>query len=347
VSVVGSNYQWRLAAFPQGPIQAGDFEWCKCPVPAVGDGQILVRNIYLSLDPTHRIWASGEETYLPPLRLGEVMRGGTLGLVEESRHPRFQPGDLVMGALGWQVYAVSDGTEVSRLPRSNRLPLTAYLSVIGSIGLTAYFGLLDVGRAKAGETVLVSAAAGAVGSLVGQIARLQGCRVVGLAGSDDKCRWLAEELGFDAAINYRTQDLSQEIARHCPSGVDIYFDNVGGEVLDAAMGALNLRGRIVLCGLISQYNDTAPRQSLSNLTRFLIKRARMEAFIVIDYLPRAQEAYTALTRWLQEGCLRYRADVLQGLEQAPAALSRLFEGANQGKQLVQISAEPGAVGSGS
>jgi NADPH-dependent curcumin reductase CurA len=339
------NHQWRLAAFPCGAIRPGDFEWTEAPLPNVGDGQILARNIYLSLDPTNRMWASGEETYLPALKLGEVMRGITLAVVEESRHPKFVRGDLVTGALGWQHYAVAEATDVSRLPRENRSPLTGYLGVIGSIGLTAYFGLLEVGRPQRGETVLISAAAGAVGSLVGQIAKIQGCRVVGLAGSEEKCRWICGELGFDAAINYRTQDILEGVARECPAGVDVYFDNVGGDILDAAMGAINLRGRIVLCGLISQYNAETPRQSLTHLNRFLIQRARMEAFIVLDYLPRAREGFAALTQWLQEGRLKYRVDVMQGLERAPAALANLFDGTNQGKQLVQISPEPDAVGS--
>jgi NADPH-dependent curcumin reductase len=337
------NHQWRLAAFPRGQVRHTDFEWCECPLPSPSDGQILVRNIYLSLDPTNRIWATGEETYLPPLERGDIMRGGTLGIVEKSFHPRFQRGDLVTGALGWQAYALSDGTTVSRLPRDNRLPLTAYMAVLGSIGLTAYFGLLDVGRPQAGETVLVSAAAGAVGSLVGQIAKIHGCRVVGLAGSDEKCRWIREDLHFDAAINYRTENITLAISQHCPAGVDVYFDNVGGDILDAAMGSINLRGRIVLCGLISQYNAEKPRHCFFNLTRFLIKRARMEAFIVLDYIPRAREALPMLARWLGEGRLQYRVDVIQGLEQAPAALARLFDGSNQGKQLVQISPEPDEV----
>ncbi|MDB5969949.1 MAG: putative NADP-dependent oxidoreductase [Hydrocarboniphaga sp.] len=334
------NHQWRIAAFPQGEVRDGDLRWSESPVPEISENQILVRNIYLSLDPTNRLWASGEETYLPPLKLGDVMRGSTLGVVEKTRHPRFREGDVVMGAQGWQVYAVSDGSDVSRLPRDNRLPLKAYMGVIGSIGLTAYFGLLDVGRPKAGETVLISAAAGAVGSLVGQIAKIQGCRVVGIAGSEEKCRWIVDTLGFDAAINYRSGDLAQAISRSCPSGVDVYFDNVGGDILDAAMGALNLYGRIVVCGLISQYNAASPQHTFSNLTHFLIKRVRMEAFIVLDYLARAHEAYAPLTQWLQEGRIQYRVDIMKGLENAPAALAKLFDGSNQGKQLLLISDEP-------
>jgi len=339
VSADALNSRWLLAAFPRGRIQPGDFQWSQIPLPEPGDGQVLVRNIYLSLDPTNRLWASGRTSYLPALKLGDVMRGITLGVVSASRDPKFAVGDYVTGALGWQSYALARGGELARLPRAGRLPLTAYLSVLGSSGLTAYFGLLEIGKACAGETVLVSAAAGSVGSLVAQIAKAQGCHVVGIAGSDDKCRWLREELRIDAAINYRTQALAEAIARHCPGGVDVYFDNVGGETLDAAMGAIALRGRIVLCGLISQYNDERPQQLLTNLGRFLVQRGRMEAFIVIDYLPRAREAHAALSKWLQAGQLHYRVDVVAGLEQAPAALERLFTGTNQGKQLVQISAE--------
>ncbi|MFL6603451.1 MAG: NADP-dependent oxidoreductase [Steroidobacteraceae bacterium] len=334
------NEQWRLAAFPQGEIRPGDFEWSREPVPKTGEGQILVRNIYLSVDPTNRLWASGEETYLPALELGEVMRGITLGIVEDSRHSKFQQGDLVSGMLGWQRYALSDGEGVARLPREDRLPLTAYLGVMGTIGLTAYFGLLEIGRPSPGETVLVSAAAGAVGSLVGQIARLCGCRVVGLAGSAAKCRWIAQDLGFDAAINYHDKDIVEAIGLLCPAGVDIYFDNVGGHILDAAMGAMNRHGRIVVCGQISQYNRQTPQQTFSHMRRFLINRVRMQAFIVTDYLPRAREAMPALQQWVRDRKLIYRFDILEGLEQAPVALSRVFAGANCGKQLVQISAEP-------
>jgi len=341
VNALKCNEQWRLAAFPQGDIRLSDFAWSEERVPAAGEGQILVRNIYLSLDPTNRLWASGEETYLPALKLGDIMRGITLGIVETSRHPKFRCGDLVTGTLGWQRYALSDGSDVSRLPRENRLPLVTYLGVMGSTGLTAYFGLLEIGRPSPGETVLVSAAAGSVGSLVGQIAKLHGCRVVGLTGSQAKCRWIVDDLGFDAAINYRSEKVGEAIGVKCPDGVDIYFDNVGGDILDAAMGAINLHGRIVVCGQISQYNMQSPQQVFWHMHRFLIHRVRMEAFIVIDYLPRAREGLVALAQWVKDGKLKYRFDIIQGLERAPAALSRLFAGSNDGKQLVQISAEPG------
>jgi NADPH-dependent curcumin reductase CurA len=286
------------------------------------------------------LWISGEETYLPALRIGDVIRGGAIGIVEESRNSRFKVGDLVFGLLGWQLYYTGAGRGLAQLPRIEGVPLLAHQGVLGAVGLTAYFGLLELGQPQPGEWVLVSAAAGAVGSLVGQIAKLKQCRVVGLAGSADKCRWLTEELNFDGAINYRAGNLDEALRRSCPEGVDVYFDNVGGEILNAAMGCINRKARIVTCGLISQYNAEKPVHNLSNLSRFLLQRARMEAFIVVDYLSRAAEALPQLARWLLEGKLKYRLDVVHGLEQAPSALNKLFDGSNQGKLVVQVSAAP-------
>jgi NADPH-dependent curcumin reductase CurA len=334
------NRRWLLAEFPRGALTATNFRWVESDVPTPSDGQVLVRNLYLSLDPTNRIWASGAESYLPAMKLGEVMRGVGLGVVVASRDASLRVGDCVTGLLGWQDFLVVKASSVTPVQRDARVPLTDYLGLMGTTGLTAYFGLLDLGRPRKGETVLVSAAAGAVGSLVGQIARIQGCRTVGLVGSSEKARWLTEELGFDGAINYRNEDVSEAIAKHCPAGVDIYFDNVGGPILDAAMGHLNLRGRIILCGLISQYNDAAPVQALHHLGRFLVQRARMEAFIVVDYLSRANEAYAQIADWLQHGQLVRRVDLVKGLEAAPAALSKLFDGSNMGKLIVQIEADP-------
>jgi len=294
----------------------------------------------LSLDPTNRLWISGQETYLPAQRIGDVVRGGAIGIVEESRNAHLKAGDLVSGLLGWQLYYTGAGRGLAPLSLIEDVPLLAHHGVLGAVGLTAYFGLLDIGRPELGETVLVSAAAGAVGSLVGQIAKIKGCEVVGLAGSEDKCRWLTEELGFDRAINYRTVDLNRALRESCRKGVDVYFDNVGGEILNAALGCINRKGRVVTCGLISQYNAEEPAHNLSNLSRFLIQRARMEAFIVVDYLPRAAEALPQLTEWLRAGRLRYRVDVVQGLDRAPETLNRLFDGSNQGKLVVQVSPAP-------
>jgi NADPH-dependent curcumin reductase CurA len=333
------NSQWQIAAFPKALPAATDFRWVEAAMPILREGDVRVRTIFLSLDPTNRLWISGEETYLPAQRIGDVVRGGAIGIVEESRNAHLRAGDFVSGLLGWQLYYTGAGRGLARIALVGGIPLLAYHCVLGAVGLTAYFGLLDIGRPELGETVLVSAAAGAVGSLVGQIAKIKGCEVVGLAGSADKCRWLTEELDFDSAINYRTANLNEALQESCRRGVDVYFDNVGGEILNAALGRINRKGRVVTCGLISQYNVGEPAHNLSNLSRFLIQRGRMEAFIVVDYLPRVAEAIPQLTRWLLEGRLKYRVDVVQGLKHAPEALNKLFDGSNQGKLVVQVSPE--------
>jgi NADPH-dependent curcumin reductase CurA len=337
-----TNRQWLLAARPEGAIRSEDFEWREGPVVSPDDGQILIRNVYLSLDPTNRVWVNSTPSYLPAVKIGDVMRGFTLGVVEESRHPRFATGDIVQGLLGWQSYAVSDGTGVDKVEHDSRIPLTAHMGLLGHIGLTAYFGLLDIGKPKPGETVVVSAAAGAVGSLVGQIAKLKGCRVVGIAGSDEKCRWLEDELGFDATINYNAVSVLRGLKRHCRDGIDVYFDNVGGDILDAALASINLRARIVLCGMISQYNLQKPMPGPYFLANAIAKRARLEGFIVFDYYDRPREAVEYLLTWYSEGKITYRVDVVDGLENAPEALNKLFEGSNKGKLLVKVSEEPAA-----
>lgn len=329
------NRQWRLAARPVGNFKDSDFKWTEEPVPALNDGEVLVHNQYLSLDPTNRGWAS-TDTYLPAVKLGDVMRGGALGVVEESRNPNFKTGDLVSGLLGWQEYAVSNGAGIGKLPQMPGLPLTAYMGLFGHIGLTAYYGLLDIGMPKEGDTLVVSGAAGAVGSLVGQIGKIKGCHVVGIAGTDEKCKWLTDELGFDAAINYKTEKVPEALKRACPKGIDVYFDNVGGEILDAALAQINLGARISLCGMISQYNATDRPAGPSNLAMLIIKRARMQGFLVSDYMDRASEAMAALGRWLMEGKIKYRVDVVEGLDQAPRAVNKLFDGTNQGKLVVKI-----------
>ncbi|HEV7784038.1 MAG TPA: NADP-dependent oxidoreductase [Thermoanaerobaculia bacterium] len=312
-----------------------DFQFVEEPVPQPGEGKVLVRNILLSLDPAMRGWMNEGKSYVPPIGIGEVMRGVTVGEVVESRAPGFAPGDLVSGVLGWQRYAVARATELSRIP-PGIAPAVA-LGPMGFTGLTAYFGLLDVGQLKADETVLVSGAAGAVGSIVGQIAKIHVCRAVGLAGTDEKCRWLTEELGFDAAINYKTaKDLHEEIRSACPKGVNVYFDNVGGEILNTALRSLALHARVVICGAISQYNATEPPKGPANYLALLVQRARMEGFVVMDYQARYAEAQAALGRWIAEGKIHYREDVVEGLENAPKALLRLFDGSNTGKLMVKI-----------
>ena len=329
------NHQWRLAARPEGLIKESDFTWTEEAVPELQEGQFLVRNLYLSLDPTMRMWAT-RDTYLPAVPIGDVMRGGTIGVVEESRNANFKVGDHVSGLLGWQEYAVTDGKGINALPNLPGVPLTAHFGLFGHIGLTAYFGLLDIGQPKTGETLVVSAAAGAVGSLVGQIGKIKGCRVVGIAGADDKCKWIVDELGFDAAINYKTENVPEALKKHCPNGIDIDFENVGGEIMDAVLAQINLRARVVLCGLISGYNATTPVPGPYNFANILIQRARVEGFIVLDYAPRAMECMMEMGKWLMEGKIKYRIDEVDGLKGAPMALNRLFEGANIGKLVVKI-----------
>jgi NADPH-dependent curcumin reductase CurA len=313
------------------------------PIPTPAEGEVLVRNLYLSCDPTQRGWMAAD-TYLPAVKIGEVMRASAVGRVVTSRAPGFAPGQLVQGMFGWQDYAIAR-PETATAPRlvPSGVSIETAMSVLGATGITAYFGLLDVGRAKAGETVVISGAAGATGSIAGQIARIQGCRVVGIAGGAAKCRVLTEELGFDAAIDYRSEDVSARLRETCPKGIDVFFDNVGGPILDAALARLAMRGRVVLCGAITRYNDAEPAPGPANYMNLLIRRGRMEGFLVLDYLPRAGEAITALAGWLREGKIKNRVDVQQGLENAPAALARLFRGENQGKQLVRI-ADPAADG---
>jgi NADPH-dependent curcumin reductase len=336
-----ANRQWILKRRPVGEIRQGDLELVESPVPRPGEGELLIRNIYLSLDPTNRIWMSDMEQYMPPVEIGEVMRGGTLGVVEASNHPGFKPGDIALPGLGnWQDYVVVPGAAAQRIPTGPGLPLDAFMSVLGATGFTAYFGLLDIGKPKPGETVVISAAAGAVGSTVGQIAKIKGCRAVGIAGSDEKCRWVTEDLGFDACINYRTENVNEALGRHCPDGIDIDFENVGGAILDDVLGHINLRARIVLCGLISAYNATGPVPGPYRFANILMKRARVEGFIIIDYLDRFAEAAIEMGGWLLEGRLKYRTDIVDGLENAVGALDRLFTGANTGKLLIRISPEP-------
>jgi NADPH-dependent curcumin reductase CurA len=333
------NRQWRLAAHPIGMARKSDLEWREEPIPAPGDGQVLVRNVYLSLDPTNRVWMNEADSYMPSVRIGEVMRGLTLSVVEQSRYPKLTRGDLVMGLLGWQDFAVADGSSLSSLEKIQ--PLTAYLGLFNPIiGLTAYVGVLDIAKPKAGETMVVSGAAGAVGSVAGQIGKIKGCRVVGIAGSAEKCRWLTEMLGFDAAINYKAENVLERLETHCPKGVDIVWENVGGDVFNAELALLNLNARIVLCGMISQYNATAPVSGPANLINVLLKRAQIKGFICIDHMDRANAAMTDLGQWLAEGQIKYRVEVVNGLENAAEAVNKLFDGSNQGKLMVRVSEEP-------
>ena len=333
------NRQWRLAARPEGLIKDSDFEWREEPVRPLADGEVLVRNIYLSLDPSNRGWIREGPSYVEPVGIGDVMRGLTLGVVEESRNERFSPGDLVSGTVGWQDYAISDGSD-QRVIDPGPLPLTAFLGLFGIVGLTAYFGLLDIGKPKAGETLVVSGAAGAVGSIVGQIGKIMGCRVVGIAGSDAKCAWLTDDLGFDAAINYKTENVVRTLHKHCPDGIDVIFENVGGDILDAELTWINNYARVAVCGLISGYNAAEKVPGPSAFPMVLIRRARIEGFIVMDYLDRTGEAIAKLSEWYAEGRLKYKVDVYDGLETAPKNINRLFDGSHDGKLIIRVSDEP-------
>jgi len=333
------NQVWRLRSRPQGMLETSHFSLSKEPLAELPDGQVRVRTTYLSVDPTDRIWASEAEQYMPPVELGEVMRSAAIGVVEASRHPGFAPGDRVSGRWGWQSYYQGPPEPLRPVPPGVS-PLAA-MSVLSFIGATAYFGLLEVGQPKPGETVVVSAAAGAVGSLVGQIAKLHGCRVVGIAGTEDKCRYVVEEFGFDAAVCHREPDLAGALRKACPAGIDVNFENVGGRVLESCIANMNHFGRVAICGLISLYNQlgsTLP-PGPANFQLVMMKRLRVQGFIVSDYYPRLMEAIGPLARWLKEGKLKFRTDVVDGLENAPAAVQRLFTGANIGKVLVKVADE--------
>lgn len=337
------NRQWVVASRPIGRIKDSNFHWREAPIAAPGAGQALVRVVYLSLDPTNRGWLQAQPTYMPPVPLGEVMRGIAIGVVEESKDEALREGDIVQGLLGWQEYAIAEARTLTKLPALSGLPLTAHFGLLGHIGLTAYVGMMEIGKPKPGETLVVSAAAGAVGSLAGQIGKIAGCKVVGIAGSDEKCAWIQEELGFDAAINYKRQPLAESLRLHCPQGIDIDFENVGGATLDAVLGLINFRARIVLCGLIAQYNATEPVPGPYNFGNLLIKSARVEGFIVLDYLDKAAEAAARLIQWHKEGKLKYRVELVDGLENAVSAVNRLFDGSHHGKLIVKVSDEPAAI----
>ena len=329
------NAAWHLVRRPEGLVKDRDLEWRESELPPLGEGEVLVRQELLSLDPTNRVWMNDADSYLPRLPLGAVMRGIGIGKVEQSRSAKYSPGDTVQGLLGWQKRYQGPAEGMTKLPPIP-LPLEAHFGLLGHIGLTAYFGLVDIGKAKEGETLVVSAAAGAVGSLVGQIGKILGLRVVGIAGGAAKCAWLTDELGFDAAIDYKSANLNQELKRLCPNGVDVYFDNVGGRVLEAVLNHINLHARIVACGMISQYNAQHPEPGPSNLGIIIGQRARIEGFIVLDFLSRAMEGALKLIGWHMSGRLQYRVDMVEGLEKAPEALNRLFSGANKGKLVVRV-----------
>jgi NADPH-dependent curcumin reductase len=332
------NRQWLLEARPQGMIKESDFRWNELSVPPLKDGQVLVRNLAFSFDPTQRGWMS-MDTYMPAIPLGQTMKAGTIGQVVESRREGFAKGDLVQGLFGWEDYTVNGGEGLmglQKLPRGTD-PILA-LSLLGTTGLTAYFGTLAVGEVKAGDTFVVSGAAGATGSVSGMIAKVKGCRVVGIAGGREKCDWLLKEAGFDAAIDYKNENVAEALTKHCPQGINVYFDNVGGEILDHALARLAYGARVVLCGAISQYNNLGERTPVGpkNYFSLIMQHARMEGFLVFHFMPRYPEAIAEMSKWYAEGKLKNQVDLQQGLENAPKTIIRLFTGANFGKQLLKL-----------
>ncbi|MBE7637919.1 zinc-binding dehydrogenase [Sneathiella sp. P13V-1] len=332
----GKNKQYKLAARPVGTPKDSDWEFTSSDIPTAGDGEVVVKVHYVSLDPAMRGWMNDAKSYIPPVGLGEVMRAGTVGEVIESNNPAFSVGDCVTGYHGVQQYGKSDGKDLVKVD-PNLAPLQSYIGGLGMPGLTAYFGLTDVGAVKEGDTVLVSGAAGAVGSMVGQIAKIKGARAVGLAGGADKCKYVVEELGFDACIDYKSPNFLSDLKEPLKSGVDVYFDNVGGDILDIALARLNRHARVVICGAISQYNNTTPVQGPVNYLNLLVQHARMEGFVVFDYVKQYGEGSMQLGKWYSEGKLKLKEHIDEGIENFPSTFLKLFTGENFGKLVLKVS----------
>jgi len=337
-----TNHQIRLASRPVGFPKESDWLSTEEAVTELKPGEILVKTLYLSIDPAMRGWMNGGKSYIRPVEINEVMRAGGIGQIIASQSDRFQVGDYVSGSVGVQEYwqGMADNPYAGFYKVDPKLaPLPKYLNALGMPGMTAYFGLLDVGQPKAGETIVVSGAAGAVGQTVGQVAKQLGCRVVGIAGGQDKCDFVVNELGFDACIDYKNTSVKDGLKQHCPNGIDVYFDNVGGEILDIVLTRINRKARIIICGAISQYNNTSEIKGPANYLSLLVNRARMEGIVVFDYVQRYPEAVQVMSNWMSEGKFHTREDIVQGLENFPQALMMLFEGKNFGKLILQVSDE--------
>ena len=333
------NHQIRLAARPQGLPKRTDWSFTEEPVPEPGEKQVVVKTLQLSLDPAMRGWMNEGKSYIPPVGLGEVMRATGVGIVHASKHPDFPVGAHVSGVFGVQEYALVVSPRQMALNKIDLsvAPMEKWLNPLGMPGMTGYFGLLDVGLAKEGETVVVSGASGAVGQTVGQVARIKGCRVVGIAGGPAKCEFVTKELGFDACIDYRAGNVKDALKAACPKGIDVYFDNVGGEILEAALSRINRKARIVICGAISQYNSTTGVQGPANYMSLLVNRARMEGMVVFDYADRYPIAIAEIAGWMREGKFKSREDVVLGLSTFPEALLKLFSGENFGKLILKVA----------
>jgi NADPH-dependent curcumin reductase CurA len=330
------NHQFRLAARPVGLPKPGDWQYTEEPIPEPGEGEVLVKIRYIGLEPAMRGWMNDGRSYIPPVQIGDVMRGFAAGEVIASNHSNMAVGDHVSGLLGVQEYAVANGDGVFKLD-TGLAPLETYLGTLGMPGMTAYFGLIDIGRPAEGETVVVSGAGGAVGGAVGQIAKIKGCRVVGIAGGSEKCSYV-QELGFDAAIDYKSDDVMKALSEQCPKGIDVYFDNVGGEILDAVLAHLARHARVVICGAISQYNVNGAMRGPANYMSLLVNHASMTGFVFSDYLDRLPEAAQALGGWVASGELSSREDIAEGgIEKFPDTLLRLFSGENTGKLVLEVA----------
>jgi NADPH-dependent curcumin reductase CurA len=334
-----TNHQFRLAARPVGLPKHSDWNYTEEPVRDPGPGEVLVKTLYLSLDPAMRGWMNEGRSYIAPVGIGDVMRAGGAGRVIASGNPAFAVGDHVTGTLGAQEYALIDANGAKGLTKVDPklVPLPVYIGALGLTGLTAYFGLLDVGQAKAGDTVVISGAAGATGMSAGQIAKIKGCRVVGIAGGAQKCDYIVKELGFDAAIDYRNENVLAALRKHCPQGINVYFDNVGGDILDAALANLARGARVVLCGAISQYNSTSGIKGPSNYLSLLVNSARMEGFIVFNYMARYGDAAREMAGWMKAGKLKSKEDIVDGFQTFPETLLRLFRGENFGKLMIKVA----------
>ena len=332
------NHRFTLASRPVGMPKRTDWAYSEETVRELREGELLIRVLFISLDPAMRGWMNQSRSYVPPVAIGEVMRALAVGQVVASRNPRFAIGKHISGTFGVQEYFISEGKGLIEVdPRV--APLPTFLNVLGMTGMTAYFGLLETGQPQLGDTVVVSAGAGAVGSVVGQIAKIKGCRAVGIAGGADKCRYLVTDLGFDAAIDYKSENVTEALRKSCPQGINIYFDNVGGDILEAALATLARGARVVICGAISQYNNTGPVQGPSNYLSLLVNRATMKGMLVFDYADRYAEAAREMAGWMAAGKLKSREDIVEGLETFPDTLLKLFKGENLGKLILKVVAD--------
>ncbi len=330
------NHVWRLRKRPVGDICEGDLTYEEEPMPEPADEECLFRLNYLSLDATNRMWMSDVEQYMPPVDINAPMRGVVCGTVIQSKNSAFKKGDIVSGLGTWADYQIGTTETVSLLGDTGPVPVIDAFGTFAIAAPTAYFGLLEITKPKSGETVVISTAAGSVGSIVGQIAKIKGCHVVGLTGTDEKCKWITEELGFDEAINYKTEDLSKALERTCPNGIDVYFENVGGEILDTCLKHMNMFGRISVCGLIAHYNSSKEVPGPKNYPMILMNRLKVEGFIILDYMDRYPEAITAITQWMAEGKIKVQQDVVDGLENAVETVKKLYTGTNTGKLMIRV-----------